>query len=165
MTKSQRNRELAKALYLSGKSTASIAGIMQLHERTITNYKALDLKEEGCDWDAQKVDKHLGNANRDKDSLFADFVGLMYDELQSIKADEDLSTKQRIEAISKLGDSFSKMRRIANSENPEAFTRTIIKKTISQVISIIQPHVTTECLTAIIEQIDNNQESLADVTV
>ena len=164
MTKSQRNKELAKALYLSSKSIEFISNLLGLHERTINNYKKADLIN-GVDWDKQKVDKHLSNANRDKDSLFADFVGLMYDELQSIKEDEELSTKQRIDAISKLGDSFSKMRRIANSENPEAFTRTIIKKTISQIITIIQPYVSRECLNIIIEQIESNQERLADVSI
>jgi len=164
MTKSQRNKELAKSLYLSSKSVEFIADILGLHERTITNYKNADL-EAGDDWDMQKIDKHLSNANRDKDSLFADFVGLMYDELQTIKEDKEIDTKQRIDAISKLGDSFSKMRRIANSENPEAYTRTIIKKTISQIISIIQPHVSVECLNIIIEQIEIHQERLADVSL
>lgn len=164
MTKSQRNKQLAKSLYLSSKSIEFIADILGLNERTINNYKNKDFAS-GDDWEAQKIDKHLSHANRDKDSLFADFVGLMYDELQHIKEDKELNVKQRIEAISKLGDSFSKMRRIANAENPEAFTRTIIKKTIAQIIAIIQPHVSKECLNTIIEQIDKHQESLADVSI
>lgn len=164
MTKAQKNKELAKVLFVSGKDIESIASILGLHARTIVNYQNRDF-ESGDDWNKQKIDKHLSNSSRDKESLFADFVGLMYDELQSIKEDKELNTKQRIDAISKLGDSFSKMRRIANSENPEAFTRTIIKKTISQVIALIQPHVSRECLNTIIEQIESNQESLADVTI
>lgn len=164
MTKSERNKELAKSLYLSSKSIEFIADILGLHERTINNYKNASF-DSGDDWDAQKIDKHLSNAKRDKDSLFADFVGLMYDELEAIKEDKEIDTKQRIDAISRLGDSFSKMRKIANSENPEAYTRTIIKKTISQIISIIQPHVSNDCLNIIIEQIEANQESLADVSI
>jgi len=164
MTKAQRHKALAKALYIGGKDVEAVASILGLNKRTINNYKNTSLNS-GDDWDKQKIDKHLSHANRDKDSLFSDFVGLMYDELQAIRENKELDTKKRIDAISKLGDSFSKMRRIANSENPEAYTRTLIKKTISQIITVIQPHVSKECLSIIIEQIELHQESLADVSV
>jgi len=164
MTQAQRNRELSRALYLSSKDIEFIAKLLGLHTRTISNYKKTALSS-GDDWDKLRIDKHLSNAHRDKESLFSDFVALMYDELHSIKEDTSLDTKQRIDAISRLGDSFSKMRRIANAENPEAFTRTIIKKTISHIIEIIQPHIDKECLSLIVEQIELHQKSLADVAI
>lgn len=164
MTKAQRNKDIAKALYLSAKNPEEIAGIMELNVRTIQGYKAKDLKA-GIDWDALRIVKYMDNSQKDSESLYGDFVTHMYAELQCIRDDKELSSKDRIDAISKLGDSFSKMRRIAAAENPEAYTHGIIKMSISKIIKIIQPSVSAECLTIIIDKIKQHQEELADVSI
>lgn len=164
MTKAQRHKDIAKALYLSGKSIEDISIIMELNTRTIQGYKAKDLKA-GIDWDSLRVVKYLDDSQKDQESLYADFVTHMYASLAEIRDNKDLKTEDRIDAISKLGDSFSKMRRIAASENPEAYTHGIIKLTISKIIKIIQPSVSAECLRTIIDKIKQHQEELADVSI
>ena len=164
MTKAQRNKDIAKALYLSGKNPEEISSIMELNVRTIQGYKAKDLKS--CtDWDALRVVKYMDSSQKDSESLYGDFVTHMYEELRLIREDKDLKPQTRIDAISKLGDSFSKMRRIAAAENPEAYTHGIIKMTISKTIKIIQPSISAECLSIIIDKIKQHQEELADVSI
>lgn len=163
-TKRKDNLAIAKALYLSGKSVETIANIMNLSKRTIQLYKSNDYKN-GVDWDKLRATKYMDSSQKDSESLFADFVGHMYEELRTIREDKDLKSKERIEAIVKLGDSFSKMRRIAAAENPEAYTHGIIKMTISKIIKIIQPAISDTCMNIIIEQIKKHQEELADVSI
>ncbi len=164
MTKAQRHKDIAKALYLSGKSIEDVANIMELNTRTIQGYKAKDLKA-GIDWDSLRVVKYLDSSQKDQESIYADFVQHMYEELRLIREDKSLKNKDRVEAISRLGDSFSKMRRIAAVENPEAYTHGIIKATITKMITIIKPSVSNECLNIIADKIAEHQEDLADVSI
>ena len=159
-----KNREIARALYLSGKSLPFIAELLDVSLRTVQGYKNSDAKS-GKDWTTAKVQTHLSNAQKDSQSLFGDFVTTMYDQLKEIRENKNLGTKERIEAISRLGDSFSKMNRIAATENPEAYTHGIIKATIYKLIDIIKPVVSKECLSAIIEAIDQHNNELADVSI
>lgn len=163
-SKSIKNKEIAKALYLSGKSLAFIASVLDVGIRTVQGYKSADAKA-GDDWDIAKVQTHLSSSQKDSQSLFGDFVTSMYDQLKEIRENREMSTQDRIEAIARLGDSFSKMNRIAAIENPQAFTHGIIKATIYKLISIIKPVVSPECLSAIIEAIDQNSNEIADVSL
>lgn len=164
LTKAQRARAIAKALYLSGKEIDSIAEIIQVTARTVQSYKAADLKD-GIDWEKLRVVKYMDSSQKDSESLYGDFVTHMYASLEEIRTNKELSTAQRIEAIAKLGDSFSKMRRIAAAENPEAYTHGIIKMTIQKLIKIIRPNISDECMNTIINDIKKHQEELADVSI
>jgi len=164
MSKTNSKAIIAKALYLSGNKVEHIAEILSVTPRTIQTYKAKALKAKD-DWDAQKVVKYLDNSQKDQESIYADFVEHMYEELRNIRQDKDLSTKERIEALSRLGDSFSKMRNIAAVENPEAYKHGIIKATVEMFITIIKPVVSKECLIIIAEELEAHQEDLADVTL
>jgi len=164
MTKAQRHKDIAKALYLSGKSIEDVAGIMELNPRTIQGYKAKDLKA-GIDWDSLRVVKYLDSSQKDQESIYADFVQHMYEELRLIREDKSLKNKDRVEAISRLGDSFSKMRRIAAVENPEAYKHGIIKATVEMFINIIKPVISKECLVIIVEELETRQEDLVDVSI
>lgn len=164
MSKKAKNKAIAKALYLSGHSIEKVASIMDIGVRTIQMYKAEDFKEE-VNWDKLRVVKYMDNSQKDSATLYGDFVAHMYSELACIREDKDLKSQERIDAIVKLGDSFSKMRRIAAVENPEAYTHGIIKMTIQKLIRIIQPSIPPECLETIVDQIKKNQEELADVSI
>jgi len=155
---------IAKSLYLSGHSVDRIADILDVTARTVQSYRA-KAKKAGDDWDTQKVSKYLDNSQKDQESIYADFVEHMYEELKNIREDNTLKTKERIEALSRLGDSFSKMRNIAAVENPEAYKHGIIKATIEMFIAIIKPVVSKECLIIIAEELESHQEDLADVTL
>jgi len=100
---------IAKALYLSGHNPERIASILAVTVRTVQGYKAKAQKQ-GDNWESQRISKHLDHAQKDQESIYADFVEHMYEELRNIRADKKLKTKERIEALSRLGDSFSKMR-------------------------------------------------------
>jgi len=163
MSKSNSKAVIAKALYLSGHNSERIASILDVTVRTVQSYKAKAQKQ-GDNWESQRISKHLDHAQKDQESIYADFVEHMYEELRNIRADKKLKTKERIEALSRLGDSFSKMRNIAAVENPEAYKHGIIKATIEMFISIIQPVVSKDCLLVIAEELASHQEELADVS-
>jgi hypothetical protein len=162
MTLYEKNISIAKALYLSSNSIKQIANILNLNERTILNYKKNAL-DKGDDWEMQRVSKYIAAGQKDSKTIYGDFISLMYQQLAEIQESE-LSTKEKIEAITRLGDSFSKMRKIASHENPEAYTHGIIKLTIQKMITLFKDSIPKECLGIIVEIIENNQEELANVT-
>lgn len=162
MTLYEKNISIAKALYLSSNSVKQIANILNLNERTILNYKKNAL-DKGEDWEMQRVSKYIAAGQKDSKTIYGDFISLMYQQLAEIQESE-LSTKEKIEAITRLGDSFSKMRKIASHENPEAYTHGIIKLTIQKMITLFKDSIPKECLEIIVEIIENNQEELANVT-
>jgi hypothetical protein len=162
MTLYEKNISIAKALYLSSNSVKQIANILNLNERTILNYKKNAL-DKGEDWEMQRVSKYIAAGQKDSKTIYGDFISLMYQQLAEIQESE-LSTKEKIEAITRLGDSFSKMRKIASHENPEAYTHGIIKLTIQKMITLFKDSIPKECLGIIVEIIENNQEELANVT-
>ena len=164
MSRTNTKPTIAKALYLSGHKPEKIAALIGVTLRTVQGYKAKAMKS-GDNWEQQKIVKYLDNAQKDSSSLYADFVEHMYDELRQIKQNTKLKTKERIDAIARLGDSFSKMRRIAAVENPEAYAHGIVKSTIEKMIVIIKPAVDKECLSTIIEEIEAHQKELADVAL
>ncbi len=164
MSKPNSKAIIAKALYLSANKPERIAELLGVTTRTIQTYRAKALKS-GDNWDEQKVTKYLDNSQKDQESIYADFVEHMYEELKNIREDKKLKTKERIEALSRLGDSFSKMRNIAAVENPEAYKHGIIKATIEMFISIIKPVISKECLLVIAEELEAHQEELADVSL
>ncbi len=163
MTLYEKNISIARALYLSSNTTKQISNILNLSERTILNYKK-NASEKGDDWEMQRVSKYIVAGQKDSKTIYGDFVSLMYQQLSEIQ-DSELTTKEKIEAITRLGDSFSKMRKIASHENPEAYTHGIIKLTIQKMISLLKDSIPKECLGIIVEIIESHQEELANVTI
>jgi len=164
MTKAQRNRQIARALYLSGKDLQTIAALMGVTERTVSNYRAADAKE-GNDWESARLERHISSRSRDGKSLYGDFVAHMYDQLQEIRDNQELTTQQRIDAIARLGDSFAKMRRIAAAENPEAYAHGIVKLTLSRLLTLLRDRLDRSALETIADTIAEHAGELADVSL
>jgi len=129
MTNAQKKREIARALYVSGKSQEEIAAILEVGLRTIQNYKSKDAAE-GKDWDLKRAEKHILKEGERREYLYSDFIAYMYDTLKEIREDEAMPAGEKTDKIVKLSDAFSKMKTIARHEDPEAYKRGVIKHVI-----------------------------------
>lgn len=160
-----KNRLLARSLFVdANKSLKEIATILVLSEKTIQNYQTKD-KDEGFDWLSLRASKHIQSSNEDKENMYSMFIGYMYDTLKEIREDEDLSSEKKASLIVSLGDSFSKMRKVASSEDPEAYKLGIIKHTVQTILSTLKDNISTECMTKVIETIYQIQDDLRDINV
>ena len=160
MTKEQKIA-LAKKLYILGNTIDSVATHLNVSKRTIQNYKA-EAKKQGDDWDEQRVNSML---NKSDQKIYKNFLEYMNDFLIEIKEDQKLSTEVRIEKISQLGDAFSKMKKIAHTEDPEIFKHGIIKQTLKTLILGAKKSFKKECLEELVSLIDSMQEELTDVSI
>lgn len=160
MTKEQKIA-LAKKLYILGNTIDSVATYLNVSKRTIQNYKA-EAKKQGDDWDEQRVNSML---NKSDEKIHKNFLEYMNDFLIEIKEDKNLSTEIRIEKISQLGDAFSKMKKIAHTEDPEIFKHGIIKQTLKTLILGAKKSFKKECLEELVSLIDSMQEELTDVSI
>ncbi|EOH8413209.1 DUF1804 family protein, partial [Campylobacter jejuni] len=107
-------KDLAKELYIAGFDIFKIAKILNRNEKTIRNYKAKD-----GDWDKQKANL-LTSKIKDKESasLYESFTEQMFCAIENINTDEKMNAEKKTEAIARIGDSFSKMRKVARLEDP-----------------------------------------------
>ncbi len=152
---------LAKKLYILGNSIDSVAKQLEVSKRTIQNYKA-EAKKQNDNWDKQRVNSML---NKTDQKIYKNFLEYMNDFLVEIKEDTKLSTEVRIEKISQLGDAFSKMKKIAYTEDPEIFKHGIIKETLKTLILGAKNSFKKECLEELISLIDSMQEELTNVSI
>lgn len=104
-------KELSKELYLKGFSVNKIAEILNKKIRTIQNYKSSDGK-----WDEAKTINLMQNAKDDGTSIYSKFTEQMYQAIKEITEDNALNSQEKANALSKVGDSFSKMRNVARLE-------------------------------------------------
>lgn len=165
LSNADRNRILARSLYVDAdKNIKQISEILGITEKTVQNYQSKD-KKEGSDWLTIKASKQIITSDEQKQNMFGEFVGYMYATLREIREDENLSSSQKADKITSVADGFSKMRKIAAHEDPEAYKLGIIKHTIKTLLEIIKDNIDKECLEIIIDCINEKQEELADVSI
>lgn len=165
LSNADRNRLLARSLFVDAqKSFNQIAQTLEVSEKTISNYQAKD-KQEGFDWLTLRASKHIKESSQTKENMFALFTGYMMDSLKEIRENESLSSEEKAQMIVSLGDSFSKMGKVARQEDPEAYKLGIIKITIEKILSSLKNELSVECMEVVIETVYNIQEELADVTI
>lgn len=123
-------KELAKELYIVGFDIFKIAKILNRNEKTIRNYKAKD-----GDWDKIKANL-LTSKIKDKESasLYESFTEQMFCAIENINADEKMNAEKKTEAIARIGDSFSKMRKVARLEDPSSYRLNVAKKVVEIII-------------------------------
>ena len=140
LSNADRNKILARSLFVDAdKNIKQIAETLGVSEKTISNYQSKD-KKEGFDWLTLKAAKHIQSSKEEKQNMFGEFVGYMYTILREIQADENLTASQKADKIVSVSDGFSKMRKVAAHEDPEAYKLGIIKHTIKTLLEIIKDH-------------------------
>lgn len=165
LSNADRNRILARSLFVdANKSYIQIAETLEVSDKTIANYQSKD-KAEGFDWLILRASKHIKSTQETKENMYSMFTGYMMDSLKEIRENIDLSNAQKTQAIVSLGDSFSKMGKVARQEDPEAYKLGIIKLTIEKILSALKKEVSVECMEKIIETVYEIQEELADVII
>lgn len=165
LTNADRNKILSRSLFVdANKSLKQIAETLGVSDKTISNYQTKD-KKEGYDWLTLKASKHIASSQKEKENMYTMFVGYMYDSLKEIRENEDLSAEQKASLIVSLGDSFSKMRKVASSEDPEAYKLGIIKHTIKTTLQALKTTLHSECMEQVITTVNDIQEELSNVSI
>lgn len=164
LSNAERNRILARSLFVeTNKNIKQIAEIIDVSAKTISNYQSID-KKKGYDWLTLKSSKYIQSSSEEKQNMFSEFVGYMYATLREIR-ESDLSPSEKADRIASVADGFSKMRKVAAHEDPEAYKLGIIKHTIKTLLEIIKDNIDQECLEIIIDCINEKQDELADVSI
>ena len=165
LSNAERNRLLARSLFVDAdKNIKQISETLGVSPKTISNYQNID-KKDGFDWLTLKASKHIQTSQEEKQNMFSEFVGYMYSTLKEIREDEQLSSSQKADKITSVADGFSKMRKVAAHEDPEAYKLGIVKHTIKTLLEIIKDNIDQECLEIIIDSINEKQDELADVSI
>lgn len=165
LSNAERNRILARSLYVDAdNSFKQIAEILVVTEKTVLNYQSKD-KKEGFDWLTLRAAKHIQSSQENKENMYGEFINYMYSILKEIREDENLSASQKAEKIVSVADGFSKMRKVAAHEDPEAYKLGIVKHTVKTMLEIIKDNIDQECLEVIIDCINEKQDELADVSI
>ena len=76
-----------------------------------------------------------------------------------------MTPELKAQMIVSLGDSFSKMGKVARQEDPEAYKYGIIKITIQKILEALKKELDTPSMEKIIEVIYEIQDEIADVTI
>ena len=147
MTK-KTTRDLAFDLYAKGYSIAKIAEILHKNIRTIANYKTKE-------WDMKRADFFM-RLKGDRGEVYQNFVEEMYLAIKEIR-ESDLSAEKKAQALSKLGDSFAKMNKVASLEDPKAYRLSIIKRTLETLLEELKIADESECLKVIVDLIENHR--------
>ncbi len=165
LTNAQRNKILARSLFVDAqKSFDEIAQVLNVTKKTIENYKIQD-KKEGFDWLTLRATKHIKESNETKENMYSQFISYMYTTLKEIRESQDLNAATKAQMIVSLGDSFSKMGKVARQEDPEAYKYGIIKLTIEQILCELKNKLDSQSMSIVIDTIYELQERLADVTI
>jgi transposase len=165
LSNADRNRILARSLFVeAGHSKEQVAKTLGVGDKTIQNYQIRD-KKEGYDWLTLRASKHIQDSQESKENMYSMFVGYMYQSLKEIRENEDIRVDQKAQLIVSLGDSFSKMGKVARQEDPQAYTLGIIKHTLQTLLQHLKEHIPQECMEVIIEQVHEISEELANVSI
>lgn len=165
LSNADRNRILARSLFVdASQSYIQIAETLAVSDKTIANYQSKD-KSEGFDWLTLRAAKHIKETNETKENMYSMFITYMYQTLKEIRENEKMSVENKAQMIVSLGDSFSKMGKIARQEDPEAYKLGIIKITVEKILTSLKSELSVECMEKVIETVYEIQESLADVTI
>ncbi|MDY0320411.1 MAG: DUF1804 family protein [Arcobacteraceae bacterium] len=165
LSNADRNRILARSLFTdANQSLQQIAETLNVSDKTIQNYQSKD-KNLGFDWLTLRASKHIQNTQETKENMYSMFTGYMFTTLKEIREDEKTSPAQKAQLIVSLGDSFSKMRKVAAVEDPEAYKFALIKHTIKTVLLALNKTLDANNMETVINTIDAIQDELADVTI
>ncbi len=165
LSNADRNRILARSLFVdANQSKEQIAQTLTVSSKTIENYQSKD-KTEGFDWFTLRASKVITKTTENKENMYSMFTSYMMDSLKEIRENENLSPVQKTQAIVSLGDSFSKMGKIARQEDPEAYKIGIIKVTIEKILTALKTELSVEAMEKVIEVIYEIQDEIADVTI
>lgn len=165
LSNADRNRILARSLFVdANKGYTEIAETLEVSDKTIANYQSKD-KAEGFDWLTLRATKHIKETQETKENMYSMFITYMYQTLKEIRENEKMSVENKAQMIVSLGDSFSKMGKIARQEDPEAYKLGIIKVTVEKILSALKNSLSIECMEKVIETVYEIQEELADVTI
>ncbi|WP_169753724.1 DUF1804 family protein [Campylobacter curvus] len=144
-------KELAKELYLKGFCIERIAEILNKSIKTIKNYKTNDGK-----WDEAKTAAYLSGSGEEKQNIYQNFIEEMRLAVRDIRESE-LSASEKARALSKIGDSFVKMSKVASYEDPAAYRLSIAKKVITLVVQKFKDDENKECIKKLIELIESEK--------
>ncbi|PLY08395.1 MAG: hypothetical protein C0625_02065 [Arcobacter sp.] len=165
LSNADKNRMLARSLFIdASKSQIEIAQILQVGDKTISNYQSKD-KAEGFDWLTLRAAKYIKESSETKENMYSLFVNYMYQSIKEIRENEKMSVEAKAQMLVSLGDSFSKMRKVAAAEDPEAYKYGLIKHTIETILLDIKDHIPTESMEKVIERVYAIQEELSDVSI
>jgi len=165
LNNANRNRILARSLFVdANKSYTQIAKTLEVSDKTIQNYQSKD-KSLGFDWLSLRALKNIKTTNETKENMYSMFISYMYESLKEIRENEKMSVEAKAQMIVSLGDSFSKMGKVARQEDPEAYKLGIIKLTIEKILSALKNELDVKSLQKVIDTIHNIQEELANVTI
>ncbi|MBE3606095.1 DUF1804 family protein [Campylobacter sp. RM13119] len=142
---------LAKELYLKGFDVERIAEILNKTTKTIKNYKATDGK-----WDEAKTANYLNKSDEDKHNIYQNFIEEMRLAVKDIRESE-LPAGKKADALSKIGDSFVKMTKVASYEDPAAYRLSIAKKVIMLVVEKFKDDENKECIKKLVELIESEK--------
>ncbi len=165
LSNADRNRILARSLFVDSEySRDKIAQTLGVSPKTIENYQSKD-KSLGYDWLTLRASKHIKNTQENKENMYVMFTTYMMQSLKEIRENEKMSPEVKTQAIVSLGDSFSKMGKIARQEDPEAYKLGIIKVTIEKILTALKTELSIEAMEKVIEVIFEIQDDIADVTI
>ena len=71
--------------------------------------------------------------------------------------ESELPAGKKAEALSKIGDSFVKMTKVASYENPAAYRLSIAKKVIMLVVNKFKDDENKECIKKLVELIESEK--------
>ena len=167
MTRAEKNAFLARELFINGNSEAKIAELLDVSVRTIQNYKSKD-ETNGISWLELKAQKYINtplDSSEDKETIYSNFTKFMYESLQEIRDDEKLSAGDKTALMAQLGDSFSKMQKVARTEDPEAYKLGIIQNTLEIIAKNLKGKLSEECLEIVVNTIVDSEEEIVSVTI
>ena len=163
ITAADKKREIARALYITGKDEEAISEILAVSKRTVQNYKSKDTTD-GNNWDLLRAEKHISSDTPRREHLYSDFVGYMHDTLKEVRDDEKISAGDKADKIVKLSDAFSKMKSIVRHEDPAAYKHGIIKHVVQVIGEGIKARGDKAMLERFIEVVEEAGERI-DVTL
>ncbi|BAK73743.1 DUF1804 family protein [Arcobacter sp. L] len=165
LSNADRNRLLARSLFVdANQSYIQIAETLEVSDKTIANYQSKD-KALGFDWLTLRASKHIQTTQTTKENMYSMFTGYMMDSLKEIRENEKMTAEIKAQMIVSLGDSFSKMGKVARQEDPEAYKFGIIKITIQKILEALKKELDTSNMEKVLEVIYEIQDEIADVTI
>ncbi|MDC7249280.1 MAG: DUF1804 family protein [Sphaerochaetaceae bacterium] len=165
LSKADINRIAARGLFVDANySRERIAETLEVGIKTVDNYKTKD-KSLGFDWLTLRAAKHIKDTSENKENMYSMFMQYMMDSLKDIRENEQLSAEKKTQAIVSLGDSFSKMGKVARQEDPEAYKLGLIKHVVQHILLSLKEVLDKETMEKIIDVVYSIQEDLIDVSI